>query len=101
MNENADLSFLEGRVRGRVNGHLELGQNVFGNLDALLEGLTADHSDDLPVAQNRRLGQLQLAVEYALMQPRPLPLFYSVALAVLCVNIFSLEKYRSRVSFFF
>ena len=83
VNDDVDLSLLEGSVGGRVDGDLELGQHVLGHLDALAEGLVADVGDDLPVAEDRRLRELELAVEDALVQARSVPLLDPVALAVL------------------
>lgn len=52
MDNNVDLSFLEGCMLRRVNGDLEFGKDILGDLDSLLECLIADVCHDFPVSQD-------------------------------------------------
>lgn len=78
-----DLRVLERRVLRRVDQHLELRQDVLGYLESLLEDLVEDGDDDLPVAEDRVLRELQLSGEHPFGCQRPIPLLYPVSFPVL------------------
>lgn len=81
--DGPDLPVLNVEVLRRVDFDFELRQHIFGDLDGLARGLLSHFGVDLPVAQRREVGQLQLGGEDAFSQFDAIELLDAVRASVL------------------
>lgn len=108
VNGGGYSGLFEGVVFGHVDGHFELGQNVFGHQKRLAEDLIEHGDGDVPVAEDRRLGKLKFRREDAAGRQRSAPVFHAVAFPVLrtrtrritrrtfCVYVFTSKKKKKK-----
>lgn len=83
MNGRRHDGLFESRVFGHVDGHFELGQNVLGYQERLVEHLVQHSDGDVPVTEHGRLGQLEFGREHPAGGQGSTPVFHAVTLAVL------------------